>query len=582
MADFEIELNNTPATASIVKFGVETGGQIYSPADLDYFSFHLDSASSVAWSFGSTPKFGGLKVDIFSSNDLLKPLVTVIKDDPQTDEYSSVFFASSAGTYYFQVSSISLVDSAYDSGQYSLAIDLSSKLAEDENGAGGNDSILTANDLPADVEMVGQLKSSTDQDFFKVPISNTGVWTVSFTSPLETDDVLSDSFRISVYYADGTLISSHLTDLSLDFNFSASINDNYFISVDSPVDWHFEDYSLRVSSGIQANIVNGGSENDNLLGTVGNDVIDGGAGDDVMKGGAGDDTYIVDSKKDKIIENVNEGNDSVKTALDNYFLPSNVENLALLGEAISGKGNELNNFLTGNELNNKLFGQDGNDSIDGGAGDDKMSGGKGDDSYYVDSSLDKIIESANSGIDVVYTKIDLFKLALNVEDIVLLNDATYATGNKSANDIVGNNDFNSIKGMDGNDSLDGGAGNDELRGGKGNDELTGGSGNDFFIFDTALSTSNNLDSIQDFEIGIDKIMLSHKIFSNLPVGALSASNFQAGGLAVQDGDDKIIYDSNTETLYFDKDASGGSAPVAFIQLTINGAGVLTEADFVIA
>lgn len=125
------------------------------------------------------------------------------------------------------------------------------------------------------------------------------------------------------------------------------------------------------------NVLIGNSAKNKLLGNAGNDTLDGGAGVDTMQGGVGDDTYIVDSARDNVIENLNEGIDSVQSSVS-YTLAANVENLTLTGiAAINGTGNGLNNLLTGNSAVNTLSGSTGNDILQGGAGNDvlKDSGG---------------------------------------------------------------------------------------------------------------------------------------------------------------------------------------------------------------
>ena len=93
-----------------------------------------------------------------------------------------------------------------------------------------------------------------------------------------------------------------------------------------------------------------------------------------MAGGGGDDTYFIDNAGDVIIENANEGNDSVSSGI-NYTLEANVENLFLSGTAsIDG---------TGNVSNNAIFGNAGNNVIDGGAGVDYLAGGAGSDTYVL-------------------------------------------------------------------------------------------------------------------------------------------------------------------------------------------------------
>jgi Ca2+-binding RTX toxin-like protein len=63
----------------------------------------------------------------------------------------------------------------------------------------------------------------------------------------------------------------------------------------------------------------GTSDNDTLTGTNGNDHFDGGAGDDIFQGGLGDDYYIVNSDGDQVIEETNQGVDSVVASV-NYTL----------------------------------------------------------------------------------------------------------------------------------------------------------------------------------------------------------------------------------------------------------------------
>src|SRR5262249_34678222 len=66
---------------------------------------------------------------------------------------------------------------------------------------------------------------------------------------------------------------------------------------------------------------------------------------------------------DTIVENANEGIDTVQTALS-YTLPANVENLVLTGSGnVDGTGNSGNNVLTGNGGNNTLAGGGGFDTV---------------------------------------------------------------------------------------------------------------------------------------------------------------------------------------------------------------------------
>ena len=59
-----------------------------------------------------------------------------------------------------------------------------------------------------------------------------------------------------------------------------------------------------------------------------------------MYGGAGADAYFVDNAGDVVIENLNEGSDTVYASVD-YRLTANVEYLVLQGSAGKGYGNAL-------------------------------------------------------------------------------------------------------------------------------------------------------------------------------------------------------------------------------------------------
>lgn len=134
-------------------------------------------------------------------------------------------------------------------------------------------------------------------------------------------------------------------------------------------------------------------------GTDGHDAYTSNGGD-TMLGGAGDDTYIVTSSADRVIEQPNEGNDTVETWLASYSLPLYVNNLVLTGTAwSSGTGNPLNNRITGNDSPNTLA---------GGTGDDVLIGGGGADAFIIrpNEGTDAILDfqtaaMAGSGHDVL-------------------------------------------------------------------------------------------------------------------------------------------------------------------------------------
>ncbi len=224
------------------------------------------------------------------------------------------------------------------------------------------------------------------------------------------------------------------------------------------------------------NVLTGNSAANTLTGGAGNDTLNGGAGIDTMVGGTGDDTYVVDVATDVVTEALNEGTDTIQSAVT-YTASANVENLTLTGTtAINGTGNALDNILIGNGANNTLTGGAGNDTLDGGAGTDTMVGGTGNDTYVVDVATDVVTEAVNEGTDTIQSSVT-YTASANVENLTLTGTAAInGTGNALDNILIGNS---------ANNTLTGAAGNDTLNGGAGIDTMVGGTGNDTYVVDVA-------------------------------------------------------------------------------------------------
>jgi Ca2+-binding RTX toxin-like protein len=229
-----------------------------------------------------------------------------------------------------------------------------------------------------------------------------------------------------------------------------------------------------------SDVITGSTLNDTLLGFGGNDQIDGSTGMDRMEGGPGNDTYIADNASDTAVELPGQGIDTVRSSVS-FLLRANVENLVLLGTAaISGVGNELDNFINGalNPAANILTGSIGNDT-------------------YEVGDNDTVLEFPGGGIDTVRTAAMNAVLPANVENLVLLGTGdTVGKGNQLPNTLNGTEGDNTLDGGRGPDVLAGLAGDDTYLVDSGVDVVTegGGGGIDEIVSLVALTLPANVEN----------------------------------------------------------------------------------------
>ncbi|WP_414753198.1 putative Ig domain-containing protein [Anabaena sp. CCY 9910] len=389
------------------------------------------------------------------------------------------------------------------------------------------------------------------------------------------------------------------------------------------------------------NIINGTANNNTIIATSAKDIFDGGDGGDIfitnianlsqndtLNGGNGQDTIIIQGgvNTDTISFDLNNVNNQLAsipgttiTNVETFDLRSFVGTVTFTG----GSGNDNLNGGAGNDNLNggagddnlnggagddTLIGGDGNDILTGGSGTNTLTGGAGNDRYYIDNSNDVITEAINGGQDEVFTTVDYF-LADNVEALTLRGTAVEGRGNRGNNNIRGNNEDNFLYGLDGNDNLNGGVGDDVLLGGNGNDTLNGGTGDDWlfggagndrlfggsgtdtFTFgDTGNPFSSGdfgIDTIADFAVGIDTIMLDKASFTalttevgeSLDVGGEFASVNTDMDAAISSA--LIVYSIGSGRLFYNQNGNVAGLGSGAHFATLSGRPSLTASDFVI-
>ncbi|MEM9275838.1 MAG: CRTAC homolog protein [Cyanobacteria bacterium P01_F01_bin.143] len=306
-------------------------------------------------------------------------------------------------------------------------------------------------------------------------------------------------------------------------------------------------------------LIMGEGGTDSLFGGTGDDTLDAGDDSDQAFGGDGDDLILGNNGGD--ILNGNNGNDTLEGGNAGDILRGQNGSDRLSGDdgndtLVGGEGGD---FLFGNEDNDRLVGQGGFDLLEGGNGNDVLIGGNGNDTLAGGAGFDRVLESGDfnftvSDGELIGRGIDSFSDIERVE----------VTGGGGANILFAGTVTNfevELNGGGGIDTIEGGAQDDEIIGGVGNDVLTGNGGSDRFVY---LATNNGSDTITDFTIGLDEIVIDASAFGgDLAVGTLPAEQFVLGGPgAVSDSDDRFIFNPTTNVLLFDSDGNGSNSAIA--------------------
>jgi Ca2+-binding RTX toxin-like protein len=319
----------------------------------------------------------------------------------------------------------------------------------------------------------------------------------------------------------------------------------------------------------------GNAGNDALYGGIGvtTDVLYGGAGADILNGGDGSDyaSYYDFIGANLVVNLLNTTLNTGDAAGDTY---TSIEYLqGSLNANNSLTGDTLANNISSFNGSDTLYGDDGNDSLSGGSGVDSLDGGNGVDYLYGNAGNDSLYGGVGVTTDVLYggagadilnggdgndyasyydygvlgsnLVVNLLNTTLNTGDAIgdiytsiewlqgSLNANNNLTGDNANNNLYGYNGNDTLNGADGTDVLSAGGGNDLLRGGAGSDVLITSTGNDQVEFSggviaTTIAALLGTDTISDFAVGVDKLVLSRTTFAGLnllPGSTLNASDF---------------------------------------------------------
>ncbi len=335
----------------------------------------------------------------------------------------------------------------------------------------------------------------------------------------------------------------------------------------------------------------GGNGDDSINGGQNNDYLDGGAGDDLFVAMAGDDTLVGDSGVDTanygtateaIVVNLNTTVAQTISASSGTDLLSGIENLigsafndSLNGDANANRLDGLagNDSVAGNSGNDYLDLGDGNDTAAGGMGDDTVVGGNGDDvlsagqgNDFIDGGAGNDVGTGMIGNDTMLggDGVDTANFGSSTDGVTVnlsVLTAQYISAVSGTDTLSG---FENATGSPYADTLTGDANANQLEGLAGADTLTGGLGADNFRFG---SPADGNDTITDFLVGVDKLVVASSSFGTLVLGVLGATQYVAGTAPTANQPfAQFLYSTTTGQMAFDADGTGAASAVNIVTL----------------
>lgn len=334
--------------------------------------------------------------------------------------------------------------------------------------------------------------------------------------------------------------------------------------------------SLTGLSGAASQIV-GGSGNDTITGGSGNDTITGSSGNDSMVGGAGNDVYRFTANPqsgDIIVEANGQGN------TDTLLLDATTIDLTGLTVTLDGPSDE--------GIEQIVIKSGGTATIAAGS---------------LASKTLNIAESADTGNTTLnitgaagtqsFAGLTFTSAGGSAFDSPTGDKVSITLTNDAGNNVTGTSFNDSITGGTGNDTIAGGAGIDTVIGGAGADVLTGGLGADTFSYSaTSDSTAASMDSIQDFQVGVDVIDLSAVVYgphqSVMDLGSgyanYAAAKAAADAILAEDSSQPLVAGDGNNTWVFisaDTHAPDHGTDMVIELVGITDSSTITNAAFIL-
>jgi len=247
---------------------------------------------------------------------------------------------------------------------------------------------------------------------------------------------------------------------------------------------------LRAKAGV-ASELNGGDDDDTLVGKDQDDQLDGGHGDDTLLGGEGDNDIWDPSGKNTLTSG--SGNDTLRSGSGDDTLEA---------------GDGTNTLKAGDGTNTLTTGS-GNDTLQSGSGTDKLEAGDGTNRLYAGDGNDTL--RSGSGNDTLDGE-------RGNDQIAAGEGANSLTGGSGNDTLTSGNQNDTLNGGTDDDTLESNGGDDKLVDAGGSDLFVGGDGNDTFdLADSAATDSDRFLGGNGNDVVTAKAAASHDLKGTISI-----------------------------------------------------------------
>ena len=218
LTTYEVESNNSFASANTLIAGDDIYGKISSSTDTDYFKVRFYTTGKTNLWLGSIPS--GTDYDIYVYDQNFNQIASSLRGS-NYDEMISGLSVTADQNYYVKVVGY---NSTFNTNQYySLHASSSTAAAANADAYEANDSFAVATSVGNNNTLYGNLPTTTDADYYRVYVPLRSSFTLGLTNIPSGAD-----YDVQVYHANQQWAASSVRSSNADESIAVTLNPGYY------------------------------------------------------------------------------------------------------------------------------------------------------------------------------------------------------------------------------------------------------------------------------------------------------------------------------------------------------------------